>query len=61
MYYGPLLGWAYVMGKKIKYIVEAKQVIPVDMTFAGENSDCHDVYRWSRGDQGSVQGLRPGS
>ena len=39
MYYGPLLGWAYVMGKKIKYIVEAKQAIPVDMTFAGENSD----------------------
>ena len=36
MYYGPLLGWAYVMGKTIKK--EAQHVIP-NMTFAGQDSD----------------------
>ena len=38
-YYGPLLGWAYVMGKQIKYFKEAQQVIPGDMTFTGPCSD----------------------
>ena len=39
MYYGPLLGWAYVMGKDIAYAKNLGYVSPAGMTFVGENSD----------------------
>ena len=39
MYYGPLLGWAYIMGKAITYEKDLGYVSPHDMSFAGENSD----------------------
>ena len=39
MYYGPLLGWAYVMGKDIVYSRNLGYVSPAGMTFVGENCD----------------------
>ena len=39
MFYGPLLGWAYVMGKDIVYSKELGYVSPAGMSFEGPFSD----------------------